>query len=923
MTDNISEVDSHITKKYEIKKRLGKGSNFLINFLHFYFFKKAYGIVWKAINRKTGEVVAVKKIFDAFRNQTDAQVRVGFDMARTFREIMFLQEFGNHPNVIKLLDVLKADNDRDIYLVFEFMETDLHNVIKRGNILKDIHKRYIMYQLFKATKYLHSGNVLHRDQKPSNILLDADCFVKIADFGLARSLSQIDRDDQGDPALTEYVATRWYRAPEILLASKKYTKGIDTWSLGCILGEMILGKPLFPGTSTLNQIEKIMSAVQPPSKADIDSICSGYALSLMERASNKTRCPLRDLLPNSPEDALDLLNKLLHFNPERRLTAEQALEHPYVARFHNAAEEQALNYDVLPPLSDSVQLTVDEYRNKLYEMIHERKMQERRRRLERQHISRQVQGIQRPASATTGTGDNARMSHSSTHARHKSVSECTNRVRSGSVVGVHAKVPGGFLFGTQSRVITPTRLKSYEPTNNTVCVHNNPVVVPLMRPHRNLSAPSATMSTSTTKAAGAVGSRNSVVLRDHRANCSKVTTSQLHVCRPALSTVSLQPAPSKALAGTRDKTKPMYGKKQFGNYSNVSSVGAPKASLHSYSQSHGTITASGLNDLRQFQLKFLATVVLSTFNMKKQPEPEHQPLTFVTTPDLEFKPLKVLRNHGFPNEQDDFLRLLPTKIPQYDIIDEYADRMTRLFEEIDFQMTRLQERTDERETKLTVSKMAADLVKNVEIKCSKLGRPLTRKFAREFILPDDVEYKRKDDTLPSGVDPTQLLKQTRLSISIGRRLKEMQQRMEHHQKGLFAKFYPETLGKCIFVGFLESFPYQAPMFGHRFKQLLMTNICRWACTNQPAPRSLRSWDLWPLVSHNVLYVLQEVLRPSVDVADIIYDSTAFELDVSRYKREDRKFSEMSHTALSRQGVRYSSRNLPKFDVRRMASILQL
>lgn len=220
------DLDQHVTEKYEIKKRLGKG---------------AYGIVWKAVDRRTGETVALKKIFDAFRNQTDAQ--------RTFREIMFLQEFGNHPNIVKLQNILRADNDKDIYLVFEFMDTDLHNVIKKGGILKDIHKQYIMYQLFRAVKYLHSGNVIHRDLKPSNVLLDADCTSKLADFGLARSLSQVSTMDTSSslPELTEYVATRWYRAPEILLAAKRYTKGVDMWSLGCILGEMLLGKALFPG----------------------------------------------------------------------------------------------------------------------------------------------------------------------------------------------------------------------------------------------------------------------------------------------------------------------------------------------------------------------------------------------------------------------------------------------------------------------------------------------------------------------------------------------------------------------------------------------------------------------------------------------------------------------------------------------------
>uniref|UniRef100_A0A3Q3JL98 Mitogen-activated protein kinase n=1 Tax=Monopterus albus TaxID=43700 RepID=A0A3Q3JL98_MONAL len=341
---NVSEVEEHISLKYEIKKRLGKG---------------AYGIVWKAVDRQTGEIVAVKKIFDAFRNRTDAQ--------RTFREIMFLQEFGDHPNIVKLLNVIRAQNDKDIYLIFEYMDTDLHAVIKKGTLLKDIHKCYVMYQLFKATKYLHSGNVIHRDLKPSNVLLDTDCVVKLCDFGLARSLNQI-QEDSGNPALTEYVATRWYRAPEILLGSTRYTKGVDMWSLGCILGEMLLGKALFPGTSTINQIEKIMSAIPHPSPEDVVAIKSEYGSSVIQRMLLKPQVPLGDLLlPSVPPDAVDLLKGLLVFNPDKRLTAEQALQHPYVARFHKPVKEPALNYDVVLPVDDDIQLSVVQYRNKLYE----------------------------------------------------------------------------------------------------------------------------------------------------------------------------------------------------------------------------------------------------------------------------------------------------------------------------------------------------------------------------------------------------------------------------------------------------------------------------------------------------------------------------------------------------------------------------
>ncbi|NWH40920.1 MK15 kinase, partial [Chloropsis hardwickii] len=326
----------------------------------------AYGIVWKAIDRKTGETVAVKKIFDAFRNRTDAQ--------RTFREIMFLQEFGEHPNIIKLLDVIQAENDKDIYLIFESMETDLHAVIKKGNLLKDIHKCYILYQLLKATKFIHSGNVIHRDQKPSNVLLDAQCRVKLCDFGLARSLCQLG-EARPSPALTEYVATRWYRAPEILLASRRYTKGVDMWSIGCILGEMLLGKPLFPGTSTMNQIEQILRVIPAPSPEGRTLLWGKIACIIFFFLTSRQRVAFEEIFPSStPLSALDLLKKLLVFNPDKRLTAEQALQHPYVSRFHCPSREPSLDFDVILPLGDDVQLSVAEYRNKLYEMILEKKL---------------------------------------------------------------------------------------------------------------------------------------------------------------------------------------------------------------------------------------------------------------------------------------------------------------------------------------------------------------------------------------------------------------------------------------------------------------------------------------------------------------------------------------------------------------------
>jgi len=306
--------------------------------------------------------LALKKIFGAFQNSTDAQ--------RTFREIIFLQELVDHENIITLLDVMRADNDKDIYLVFEYMETDLHAVI-RANILEDIHKRFIIYQLLKAIKYMHSGKVIHRDIKPSNLLLNSECLVKVADFGLARSISSpTTRDEKTTQILTDYVATRWYRAPEILLGSTTYTEGVDMWSVGCILGELIGGKPMFPGASTTNQIDRIIEVIGRPTKEDINDIQSEFAAQLLENLLEpQNPRSLESMYPMADSDAIDMMRQLLTFSPTKRMTANQALAHPYVAQFHVPEEEVECQKNIVIPLDDNKKLTVSAYRDELYTSI--------------------------------------------------------------------------------------------------------------------------------------------------------------------------------------------------------------------------------------------------------------------------------------------------------------------------------------------------------------------------------------------------------------------------------------------------------------------------------------------------------------------------------------------------------------------------
>ena len=196
---------------------------------------------------------------------------------------------------------------------------------------------------------MHSAELLHRDMKPSNILLNSECHVKVADFGLARSLACKD----AEPILTDYVATRWYRAPEILLGSTKYTKGVDMWSLGCILAELLLGKPVFPGTSTLNQLDRIMEITGRPLPEDIEAINSSLAATMLESLPPTKPKKLTDMFPTASDEALDLLKNLLQFNPNKRLTAEQSLKHPYVAQFHNPEDEPICTRKIKIPIDDN------------------------------------------------------------------------------------------------------------------------------------------------------------------------------------------------------------------------------------------------------------------------------------------------------------------------------------------------------------------------------------------------------------------------------------------------------------------------------------------------------------------------------------------------------------------------------------------
>lgn len=190
-------------------------------------------------------------------------------------------------------------------------------------------------------KYIHSANVLHRDLKPGNLLVNADCELKICDFGLSRGFDP----DQNTVVpgqqefMTEYVATRWYRAPEIMLSHQNYTTAIDIWSVGCILAELLGRRPLFKGRDYVDQLNQILHYLGHPSESMLQRIASPRAQQYIRSLPYKPGIPFEQLYPKANPLALDLLRRLLAFDPRERISCDEALAHPYLAVWHDPADE--------------------------------------------------------------------------------------------------------------------------------------------------------------------------------------------------------------------------------------------------------------------------------------------------------------------------------------------------------------------------------------------------------------------------------------------------------------------------------------------------------------------------------------------------------------------------------------------------------
>ncbi|XP_023257622.1 mitogen-activated protein kinase 7-like, partial [Seriola lalandi dorsalis] len=347
------DVKFDVGEEYDVIETIGTG---------------AYGVVSSARRRDNGQQVAIKKISNAFEVVTNAK--------RTLRELKILKHF-KHDNIIAIKDILQPNLPhsafKSVYVVLDLMESDLHQIIHSAQTLTPEHTRYFLYQLLRGLKYVHSANVIHRDLKPSNLLVNENCELKIGDFGMARGLSS--HPEESHSFMTEYVATRWYRAPELLLSLNHYTLAIDLWSVGCIFAEMLGRKQLFPGKHYVHQLQLILAVLGTPPEGLIGAIRADRVRSYVQSLPSQLAMPLAKLYPQAEPQALDLLGAMLRFDPRERISVTQALEHPYLSKYHDPDDEPIcvpafdFEFDKLPMNKEQIKEAIlmeiqDFHRNK-------------------------------------------------------------------------------------------------------------------------------------------------------------------------------------------------------------------------------------------------------------------------------------------------------------------------------------------------------------------------------------------------------------------------------------------------------------------------------------------------------------------------------------------------------------------------------
>ncbi|XP_041048025.1 STKc_p38 domain-containing protein isoform X2 [Carcharodon carcharias] len=299
----------------------------------------AYGSVCSAIDQKTGDKVAVKKLHRPFQSLLHAK--------RAYRELRLLKH-NKQENVICLLNVFSPEDYlhtfQSFYLVMPFVERDLSHIMKKQKLSENM-VVYLLYQILRGLK----------DLKPSNLAVNQNCELKILDFGLARPT---------ETEMTGYVITRWYRPPEIILNWMHYSYSVDIWSVGCILAEMVTSSVVFPGFDHFDQLKKIMNVTGTPPQALVDKMQSEEARNYVYSLTPKRKKDFQQVFPTMKKEAVDLLEKMLNLDPDERITAGDALAQPYLSEYHDPDNEP-----VAEPYDDSFEsldLKIEEWKSLLH-----------------------------------------------------------------------------------------------------------------------------------------------------------------------------------------------------------------------------------------------------------------------------------------------------------------------------------------------------------------------------------------------------------------------------------------------------------------------------------------------------------------------------------------------------------------------------
>ncbi|KAL0234072.1 hypothetical protein PCE1_001110 [Barthelona sp. PCE] len=282
-------------KRYKHIAKIGDGS---------------FGTVYRSIALESGQTVAIKSL---------KQKYFSWDECVSLKEVSALIKL-SHPNIVKLKEVVRQNDE--LFLVFEYMKCNLYQLLKQSvGGFTEAKIRSIMYQCLQGLSHSHRHNIMHRDIKPENILV-SDNRAKLADFGLAKAI-------RSKPPFTEYVSTRWYRAPEVLLRAKHYSSPIDLWAMGLIMAELYSLRPLMPGSSEIDQLYRVCAVLGPPNDWP-EGQRLGQKLNI--RWPSVQPASIGALVGNASPDAIRLITDMLKWNPRERPTAMQALQYPFFTR---------------------------------------------------------------------------------------------------------------------------------------------------------------------------------------------------------------------------------------------------------------------------------------------------------------------------------------------------------------------------------------------------------------------------------------------------------------------------------------------------------------------------------------------------------------------------------------------------------------